>query len=68
MIFGSGNCLLDGNAFGAGNRGPSGSERIAGDHEVVGDGSALNVIFGAPGAVGIDFAFFVSVFVRDRCR
>ena len=56
------NCFLDGNALGAGNGGPSGGERIAGHHEVVSDGAALNVILGAPGAVGSDFALLVSVF------
>ena len=68
MIFGADIACFDGNAFGAGNGGPSGSERIAGDHEVVGDGAALDVIFRAPRSVGIDLAFLVSVFVRDRCR
>ena len=50
--------------FRAGDRGPSGSVRIAGDHEVVSDRAALDVIFGAPRAVGIDLAFLVSVFLR----
>ena len=38
--------------------------RAIGDHEVVGDGAALDVIFGAPGSVGIDLAFLVAVLLR----
>ncbi len=64
MIFGSGDCFFDRNALCSGNRRPSGSVGIAGNHEVVGDGAALNVIFGAPWSVGIDLAFFVAVFLR----
>src|SRR5258708_25149108 len=53
--------LLNRNALRAGDGCPSRSLRVAGDHEVVSDGPALNVIFGAPWAVGDDFTFFVSV-------
>ena len=56
------NSFLDGNAFCAGNGSPSGSERVAGHHEIVSDGAALDVILRAPGAVGDDLAFLVSVF------
>src|SRR6266581_6529439 len=61
---GRGDCFFNGNTFCAGERGPSGSERVAGNDEVVGDGAALNVIFGPPRAVGIDLAFLVSIFLR----
>jgi hypothetical protein len=54
--------LLDRDALGAGDGGPSRSEGIAGHHEIVGNGAALNVILGAPRAVGNDFAFLVSIF------
>src|SRR5207302_7808649 len=53
--------FFDGNTFCAWDRGPSWSLRVAGDHEVVGDGAALDVIFGTPRTVGIDLAFLVSV-------
>jgi hypothetical protein len=54
------NCLLDGNALGAGNGGPSWSERIAGHHEVICDGAALNVILGTPWTFWNDLASFVN--------
>src|SRR3984957_16179426 len=50
------------NSFRAGNGRIARRERIAGLNKVVGDSAALNVTFGAPGAVGIDRAFFVAVF------
>ena len=59
-----GDCFFNGNAFRAGNRSPAGRLWIAGDHEVIRDRAALDVIFGTPRAVGIDFAFLVSVFLR----
>jgi len=62
MIFGNRRGSLDGNALGAGDGGPSWSEGIARHHEIVSDSAALDVILGAPRAVGNDFAFFVSVF------
>src|SRR6202041_672822 len=55
-------CLLDRNSFGARHRGPSRSERIAGHHEIVCDGAALDVILRTPGAFGDDLTFLVSVF------
>ena len=51
-----------GNAFRAGNGSPAGRERVAGNDEIVGDGSALDVRFGAPRAIGKHFAFHVTVF------
>ena len=68
IIFGADDGFFNRNAFCAGDGGPAGRERVAGDHEVVGDGAALDFIFRAPGAVGIDFAFLVAIFLRDRCR
>ena len=50
------------NSFCAGNGSVAGREWIAGLDEIVGDGAALNVTLGAPGAVGVDRAFFVSIF------
>ncbi len=69
--FGRGLGLLDRNALCAGNRRPARRLRVAGDNEVVSDGAALDVIFRAPGAVGIDCTFLVSVFggiaVNQNC-
>ena len=62
--FRRGHGLLDRNALCAGDRGPARGLRVAGDHEIVSDGAALDVIFRAPWAVGIDFAFLVAVFLR----
>ena len=56
------NCFIDRDALRTGNGGPSRSERIARHHEVVGDRPALNVVLGAPGAVGTNLALFISVF------
>src|SRR4029077_18692001 len=47
----------------AGDRGPAGSLRVAGDHEVVGNRAAWDVILGAPRAIRIDLAFLVAVFL-----
>src|SRR5262249_32910393 len=58
------NSFFDRNALCAGNRGPSGSLRISGHHEVVSDCAALDVIFGAPWPIGIDSALLVAIFLR----
>src|ERR1700722_4252391 len=50
--------------FRARNGSPPGRGGIAWDHEVVGDGATLDFILRAPWAVGINFAFLVSIFLR----
>src|SRR5258708_17379279 len=54
--------LLNRNALRAGDGWQTRSLRVAGAQEVVSDGAALNVIFGAPRAIGDNFAFLVAVF------
>jgi hypothetical protein len=50
-----------GDAFGAGDGSPSGSEGVAGNDEVVGDGAALDVGFRASRAVGENFSFYEAI-------
>jgi len=50
------------NLLRSGNRGPAGSERIAGNDEIVGNGAALDVRLRSPGSVRKDLALLVSVF------
>ena len=53
--------LIFGNAFRAGQRSPAGSQRIAGNDEVIRNRAALNVRFRSPGPVGKHFALFETV-------
>jgi len=68
IIFGAETASSIGMCFAPGTEAQPGVVGIAGDHEVVGDGTALDVILGPQGPVGIDFAFFVSRLLAGRYK